>query len=137
MNINYSRHIPISELLSLSHMCQTDFFRRIKKVLSCTYSAYLQAVRVRHAAVLCTFSRYSLQYISDICGFGDLSYMTRQFKKHLGILPKTMKSQREISISLHTSLNMTSVEGYENVLSFFYSYGLTKGKEKEKQQWLQ
>ncbi len=124
MNVNFSKKITREELVSLSGICQTDYFRYIKRVTGCTFSTYLQKIRVRHAIVLATFSPYSLSYIADICGFGDLTYMEDRIKKHsFGShrLPSKMRKERKEYIRSFPFMIMTR-EDYEKIPDFFYKW---------------
>ncbi|MBQ7120611.1 MAG: helix-turn-helix transcriptional regulator [Oscillospiraceae bacterium] len=125
MNLNYNKNIETRELLKLSNMCQTDYFRNIKLLLGgCTWSKYLQYLKVRHAVTLSTFSRYPLQLISDYCGFGDISYMTRQVKRLTGHLPGEMKKSRDVHISHYPDMDLKDIELFEKPIKHFYFLGI-------------
>ncbi len=121
MNINFGTKITREELISLSGLCQTDYFRYIKRITGTTFSVYLQRIRVRHAIVLATFSPYSLSYIADICGFGDLSYMENRIKKYTAQnrLPRDMRRGRKSYIKDYPLMIMTR-DDYERIPKFFY-----------------
>ncbi len=107
--------------IELSGLCQTDYFRYIKRIVGTTFSTYLQRLRVRHAIVLATFSPYSLSYIADICGFGDLSYMENRIKKYTEKkrLPRDMRRDRKDYIKTFPLMIMTR-DNYEAIPKFFY-----------------
>ncbi len=121
MNINFGNKILREELVELSGLCQTDYFRYIKRIVGTTFSTYLQRLRVRHAIVLATFSPYSLSYIADICGFGDLSYMENRIKKYTEKkrLPRDMRRDRKDYIKTFPLMIMTR-DNYEAIPKFFY-----------------
>ena len=120
MNINFGSKIVREELVSISGLCQTDYFRYIKRITGGTFSTYLQRIRVRHAIILATFSPYSLSYIADICGFGDLSYMENRIKKYTADnkLPSDMRRERKSLISTYPHMIMTR-DDYEKIPAFF------------------
>ena len=125
MNINYNKKVHRDELVSISNLCQTEYFRLIKKVIGCTFSNYMQMIRVRRAIQMCSFTTYSLSYIADICGFGDLAYMEKRIKKfHPGAqLPREMKKNRNKYIK-SWPFSIKSRSEYENIGKHFYAYGL-------------
>lgn len=120
INVNYGNKISREELVELSGICQTDYFRYIKRIVGMTFSTYLQRIRVRHAIVLSTFSPYSLSYIADICGFGDLSYMDNRIKKYSGEhrRPRDMRRERKKYIKDFPFMIMTR-DDYESIPKFF------------------
>ncbi len=118
MNRNFNRPIHRDELISMSHICQTNYFKLIKRTIGCTYSQYLQMLRVRHAIMLCTFSTFTFSYISDICGFGDLTYMEKQFRAFFNDIPTNMRARRGVSISSYPHM-IKSREEYESVSPLF------------------
>ena len=79
---NYSSKIHCQELIKISTLCQSDFFKYFKLLTGTTYSIYLQMIRVRHAHYLCCFSSYTFNYISDKCGFGNITYMEKLLQKY-------------------------------------------------------
>ena len=121
ININYGSKITREELVSMSGLCQTDYFRYIKRIVGETFSSYLQRIRVRHAVILATFSPYSLSYIADICGFGDLTYMENRIKKFSSTLklPRDMRRERKKYIQTFPKMIMSRAD-YEKLPKFFY-----------------
>lgn len=81
---NYPQKIYSKDLVKMSALCQSEFFKYFKIFTGTTYSLYLQAIRIRHAAHLCFFSTFSFNYISDMCGFGNITYMEKLLKKYYG-----------------------------------------------------
>ena len=88
MNDNFSKKVHCEDLLYVSGLCRTDFYRTIKKTIGDTYSIYLQKNRVRRAHRALGFSNYSFSYISDMCGFGSPTYFGKCYKKYRGYTPK-------------------------------------------------
>lgn len=88
MNSNFSKKIHCEDLLKISGLCRTDFYKAIRKTVGETYSIYLQKVRVKRAHRALGFSEYSFSYISDMCGFGSVTYFGKCYKKYRGYTPK-------------------------------------------------
>ena len=85
----------------------------------------MQMIRVRRAIQMCSFSPYSLSYIADICGFGDLAYMEKRIKKFhpTSISPREIKKRRNQYIKSFP-FAIKSRSEYENISKNFYAYGL-------------
>lgn len=88
MNKNFSKKVHCEDLLKVSGLCRTDFYKTIKKTVGETYSIYLQKIRVKRAHRALGFSEYSFSYISDMCGFGSATYFGKCYKKYRGYTPK-------------------------------------------------
>lgn len=107
MNKNYSKKIHREELIKISTLCQTDYFKLIKKAVGTTYSLYLQMIRLRRAQTMITFSTFSFTYIADKCGFGNRTYMGNVFKKYYGRTMTEDRAEREKHIAEFPYMIMT------------------------------
>ncbi len=117
MNTNYAKKIHSEELLRISSLCHTDFFRLMKKTVGTTYALYLQMLRIKHAQTMTTFSTFSFSYIADKCGFGSQSYLGRLFKEYYGITMHEERKKRKMNmerfpymIMTHEFWNKTTIE---------------------------
>lgn len=95
---NYSQKIYSKELVRISTLCQSEFYKYFKLFTGTTYSLYLQMIRVRHALNLCAFSPYSFNYISDTCGFGNITYMEKLLKKYFNLPAGKLRTSGKKSI---------------------------------------
>ena len=107
MNKNYSKKIHREELIKISTLCQTDYFKLIKKIVGTTYSIYLQMIRLRRAQTMITFGTFSFTYIADKCGFGNRTYMGNVFKKYYGKTMTEDRAEREKHIAEYPHMIMT------------------------------
>lgn len=84
---------PITEeaLLQISAMCRTDLYQNFKRFTGYSWLIYLQWLKTRRAFLYLTYTGYTLSYVSDVCGFYDVSHMSRIFKKRIGMTPKTFR----------------------------------------------
>lgn len=60
-----------------------------KSVAGVTVMTYLNMLRIFHAKELLKTKKYTVSEVSRMCGFDNLSYFTRTYKKHMGRLPST------------------------------------------------
>lgn len=107
MNKNYAEKIHREELIRISTLCQTDFFRLMKKITGTTYALYLQIVRIKRAQTMITFSTFSFSYIADKCGFGSRTYMGKLFKKYYGLTMHEERKNRNRLVKQYPSMIMT------------------------------
>lgn len=87
INNNFSQKITIDEILKLSTLCRTHFFKYFKALTGSSFSAYLQEIRLAYAFILIGNSNYPLNHIATLCGFSDAYYMTNCYKKYIGKSP--------------------------------------------------
>ena len=107
MNKNYAEKIHRDELIRISTLCQTDFFRLMKKTVGTTYALYLQMLRIKRAQTMISFSTFSFSYIADKCGFGSRSYLGRLFKEYYGITMHEERKNRNKLVKQFPSMIMT------------------------------
>ena len=67
------------------------FAPRFHKECDQTISDYILSCRMEHAKKLLQYSSLPICEIADQCGFGDASYFTKCFVKHIGIGPEKWK----------------------------------------------
>lgn len=84
---NYSESITISFLARLCDMSETNFRRTFLSVFGHTPIAYRDKVRLQNAKALLESGFYSVSEVASRCGFEDVSYFCRFFKKHMGLTP--------------------------------------------------
>ncbi len=109
INANYSLKITAEDLCKVSELCRTNLLNVFKRYLGISHSVYLVMLRVIRAQFAIAHTQYSLQYISDMCGFATSSYMSKCYKKYKGFLPKVdrakMKMYRKKYPHIHVSHN--------------------------------
>lgn len=85
---DYSQKITIEELSSLCHLSRYHFCHTFKKEMGVTAVQYLINYRVSVARAMIERSEDSVESIAYQCGFDDLSYFYRCYKKVRGESPK-------------------------------------------------
>lgn len=96
--INYIRlHYP--EKISLDGLSKSIYAdkyvlsRQFKRVLGQTVVEYINSYRVKQASVLLDEGR-TVSEAARLCGFNNLSFFSRIFKKHTEMLPTEYKKKR-------------------------------------------
>lgn len=83
--------ISLEYLAHLSRMSITNFRREWSKIYSQTPMQYRDKVRIFYAKEYLGSGYYTVSEVAYRCGFDDVSYFIRFFKKHTGISPKKFK----------------------------------------------
>lgn len=88
IHTNYNRAVTLTELANEAGMSPKYFCRFFKEMVNRTPIDYLNFYRIERACQSLTSSEKSITEIALDCGFGDLSYFIKTFKKHKGLSPK-------------------------------------------------
>ena len=93
LETNYAEPIDLDELARTAHMSKRGFIRAFRAAMSSAPIAYLIQLRINRAADLLRHSSRSITDIAFDVGFSDSNYFTRQFRKVLGVSPRTYRQQ--------------------------------------------
>lgn len=88
---NFAQPISSQELAAISNTSVFHFCRMFKKTTGKTLTDYVNEVRIDKAAFLLSTSSMNITEIGGACGFDDLNYFSRVFKKHKGMSPKAFR----------------------------------------------
>ena len=89
----FDRPITLEELAKLSNMSVTNFRREWKKQYTESPLQYRDTIRLYYAKEYLNSGYYTVSEIAQKCGFDDVSYFVRFFKKQTGITPGEFKKQ--------------------------------------------
>ena len=90
---HFASSISLTELARLTDMSVTHFRREWKKHYHITPLEYRNSIRLSFARELILSGYYTVSEITEKCGFDDIDYFIRFFKKHTGIMPFKYKQQ--------------------------------------------
>jgi transcriptional regulator GlxA family with amidase domain len=88
---NYDKPITMEELAEMSNMSPRNLFRRFEKVTSNTPLEYLQRYRIECAKKMLEFPTDSIERVALKCGYEDMKFFRKIFKRHVGMTPKEYK----------------------------------------------
>lgn len=84
---DFCAELSIKELSSLCNMSETGFRRAYKSVFGETAMAYRDRLRIMKAKDLLAAGYNTVSRVATLCGFSDVSYFCRFFRKHTGLSP--------------------------------------------------
>lgn len=90
---NYKEAISISDIASFCGFSESHFMRFFKNSMGVSFVTYLCDFRLNVAANLLTSSDDSILEIADSCGFTNLSYFNRVFKRKYHITPSEYRDR--------------------------------------------
>ncbi len=91
---NYWQNITGPFLEEHFHYSFDYLNRKFKSVTGKTVFAYLREVRISNATKLLQISSLSVSEIAQQCGFCDLYYFSRAYKKETGKVPTAVRTQK-------------------------------------------
>lgn len=87
IDLHYTENITLEEISRISLMSVRSFSNIFKQIIGKTFSEYVNYLKICHACTLLNTEWLSLTQISMECGFSDITYFGRVFKKLTGISP--------------------------------------------------
>lgn len=88
---NYDRDISIEEVASLCDFSEYHFMRFFKKYVGTSCLKYINNYRLEKAAELLKSNNSSITEISLDCGFNNLSYFNKLFKRKYHLTPREFR----------------------------------------------
>ena len=89
-----AERITLDQVATQVYLSKSYFCRIIKNELGCTFTEYVNRLRIERSKNLLRSTRMSIAEISIAVGFDDQSYFTRIFKKQTGTSPGKYREQR-------------------------------------------
>jgi AraC family transcriptional regulator len=80
-------NISIKTLSREAYMSEPHFFRCFKQQFGVSPVDYINEQRIRAAKMMLHAADYSVTEISFACGFNNLNYFLKMFKRHTGLTP--------------------------------------------------
>lgn len=93
MEKNYNKTITMTEMAGISNMSPRNLMRRFEQATSNTPLEYLQRFRIEHAKKMLETKNYGIEQIAMKCGYEDMSFFRKVFKRHVGMTPRDYKDK--------------------------------------------
>lgn len=65
-----------------------------KEMVGCSIVFYINGLRCNYAKSLLLSEQYTVSEVAKMCGFENLSYFSRTYKKHMYVLPREQKDTK-------------------------------------------
>jgi AraC-like DNA-binding protein len=85
MNRNYHTDLRISEIAESLEICTEYYIRSFKSLVGKTPKAFLIQYRLSHVISMMHTEKGSITSMATKCGFDDMRYFSRCFKKNFGL----------------------------------------------------
>jgi len=96
MKNHFCEPLSLDEIAEKIGYSKYHFCRSFKEITGSTVVTYLNDLKINFAFSQLKNTDASISDIAAECGFSDISYFTKTFKKHLGILPsKVQRNKKE------------------------------------------
>ena len=96
METNFGKKITLDDLAKLCNLSRSQFCKEFKNYFGCTAFEKLMEIRLSYAYTLTSYYKVSTKDAAAKCGFEDVGYFCRAFKKKYGT--SLQKTYRENSI---------------------------------------
>lgn len=87
VDVHYAEEISIESMASLCFYSKSYFMKFFKESMGVSFISYLKDYRLEIAARMLLAADDNILDISSACGFDNLSYFNRSFKKKYGVTP--------------------------------------------------
>ena len=89
---HYKEKLTVKEIAESCHFSKSYLSHTFKEITGLSIIGYINLLRCHNARALILEGSAISEAAAD-CGFADLSYFTRVFKKTLGILPSEVREE--------------------------------------------
>ncbi len=87
INSHYTEKISLEDAASYAALSPAYFSKIFKEEMNCSFTIYINKIRIDHAKTLLRTTPCTLIEISGLVGFEDQSYFSRVFKSIAGLSP--------------------------------------------------
>jgi len=94
---NYAEPLTISTVADAVSLNPIYLGALFKKETHYTFRDYLNTVRLNQAEDMLRSGKYNVTEVAQHCGFADIFYFSRIFKKHKGIPPSAINSKGDLN----------------------------------------
>lgn len=88
---HYDRKLNVGDIAASMNLCTEHFIRSFKALTGKTPKDYLICHRVSRVMARIAAGEQSISEIAAQCGFEDVCYLSRCFKKHIGLSPQAYR----------------------------------------------
>ena len=117
LQTHFREKLTVEQVADAMHFSKSYFSHTFKELTHLSLVGYINALRCQHARAL-ILEGASLAAAAAECGFADLSYFTRVFKKLVGVSPSTFRSHYNLGTDPAENRRLTGSElsAYDEIL---------------------
>ena len=93
MDTHFKERNCLKHAIETSNLTQRRFNDLFKQTFSITPNRYLTVLKIEFAKKLLKLGNLTIMEIADLCGFSDIYYFSKLFKKETGSTPTTFKEK--------------------------------------------
>lgn len=90
---HFNESISVAKLAELSHYSERHFVRIFKNAYNCPPIEYVINLRINRACAMLKEPSAAISETAEKCGFDDVNYFSRLFKKRVGISPSEYRKK--------------------------------------------
>lgn len=90
---HFNESISVAKLAELSHYSERHFMRIFKSAYNCPPIEYIINLRINRACAMLKEPSATISETAEKCGFDDVNYFSRLFKKRVGISPSEYRKK--------------------------------------------
>ncbi len=94
-NVRDGYHVKLDEAAKLSYMSKSHFCRLFRRIFNCTFSQYINRVKVDAADILLQDTTLSVSQIANKVGYSSTTYFHRQYKRIRGLTPQEFRQRQQ------------------------------------------
>lgn len=87
LHSHFTENTPLGTLAAMEHLSESRYRTVFHRQTGLSPSEYRIALRMQHACDLLSSSTQSIAEISSACGYSDVLYFNRLFKRRIGVPP--------------------------------------------------
>ncbi len=93
IDFHYAEPLSLSFFADMCHVTKSYLSTLFKKETDTNITDYIHSVRIRHALVLLNSTALPIHAVATSCGYSDINYFIKIFKRLNGTSPKQYRSQ--------------------------------------------
>lgn len=93
MEKNYNKTITVAEMAGIGNMSPRNMIRRFEQATGNSPLEYLQRFRIENAKKMLESRNDGIEQIALKCGYEDISFFRKVFKRHVGMTPRDYKDK--------------------------------------------
>ena len=91
IDLHYNETLTLKKMAEYLNLNSSYLSTLFKKELGKTVTEYITQTRIKQALLLLNSTKHSIRDVANLCGFDDINYFSRVFKKYQGMSPRSYR----------------------------------------------